>query len=213
MKKHLANAIDVFCGAGGLTRGLERAGIHVIAGLDIDSDCKYPYEHNNRARFILKDIATTTAEDVTKLFPQSGIRVLVGCAPCQPFSKYTQRHNRERDDRWCLLTKFGDLIAGVLPDVISMENVAALTQHEVYDQFICTLKDLKYQVSECKVSCTKYVIAQNRERLVVLASPLRPISLIEPTHTQNHFSTVRYVIGNFEPIAAGGRSKTDRLHH
>jgi DNA (cytosine-5)-methyltransferase 1 len=139
--------------------------------------------------------------------------VLVGCAPCQPFSKYTQGQDKERgDDRWSLLTRFADLIAGVRPDVISMENVATLTQHGVYDEFICTLKELEYQVSEYKVSCVKYGIAQNRERLVVLASRLGPISLIKPTHTKHQFRSVRDIIGNLEPITAGGRSERDRIH-
>ena len=42
-------AVDLFCGAGGLTRGLLDAGIKVRAGIDIDPFCEYPYEYNNDA--------------------------------------------------------------------------------------------------------------------------------------------------------------------
>ena len=48
-----ANVIDLFCGIGGLTHGLIKAGLNVVAGLDIDSACRYAYETNNRpAKFI-----------------------------------------------------------------------------------------------------------------------------------------------------------------
>ena len=44
-------AVDLFCGAGGLTRGLEAAGIDVVTGVDIDPACEYPFTANNRAYF------------------------------------------------------------------------------------------------------------------------------------------------------------------
>ena len=42
------SAVDLFCGAGGMTNGLRRAGIDVVAGFDIDDGCRYAYEQNNR---------------------------------------------------------------------------------------------------------------------------------------------------------------------
>lgn len=42
-------AVDLFCGVGGLTSGVQRTGIDVVAGYDILSSCKYPYEYNNHA--------------------------------------------------------------------------------------------------------------------------------------------------------------------
>ncbi|KXT91682.1 DNA-cytosine methyltransferase [Streptococcus oralis] len=50
------NAVDLFCGVGGLTCGVQQAGINVIAGYDIDPRSQFAYEFNNNARFILKDI-------------------------------------------------------------------------------------------------------------------------------------------------------------
>lgn len=49
-------AVDLFCGAGGLTHGLERAGVKVHVGIDLDPSCKYAYEHNNSARFVGKSV-------------------------------------------------------------------------------------------------------------------------------------------------------------
>ena len=39
--------VDLFCGVGGLTRGLLDAGLDVVAGFDIDSTCQFTYEYNN----------------------------------------------------------------------------------------------------------------------------------------------------------------------
>ena len=48
----ILKAIDLFCGAGGLTCGMRQAGIDVVAGFDLDEKCKFAYENNNNAKFI-----------------------------------------------------------------------------------------------------------------------------------------------------------------
>src|SRR5689334_151513 len=89
-RKAKISAVDLFCGAGGLTRGLLDARIKVVAGIDIDPACKYPYEHNNGTEFLKRNVASVTGKQIRRLYPKGHYRVLVGCAPCQPFSKYTQ---------------------------------------------------------------------------------------------------------------------------
>ena len=81
--------IDLFCGIGGLTHGLIKEGLDVVAGIDNDSSCKFGYEYNNKTQFIDTDILKVTTEQINKLFgsKKGTIRVLAGCAPCQPFSK------------------------------------------------------------------------------------------------------------------------------
>ena len=54
--------VDLFCGAGGLTHGLVRGGIEITAGFDIDAGCKYPFEANNAATFVVCDVANLTVE-------------------------------------------------------------------------------------------------------------------------------------------------------
>ena len=49
-------AVDLFCGVGGLTYGLQKAGIPVVAGIDIDDSCEYAYTHNNNCTFIHKSV-------------------------------------------------------------------------------------------------------------------------------------------------------------
>ena len=82
--------VDLFCGIGGLTHGLIKEGLDVVAGIDNDSLCKFGYEYNNKTKFIDENILQVTAEEVNQLFGKgNAIRVLAGCAPCQPFSKLT----------------------------------------------------------------------------------------------------------------------------
>ena len=60
--------IDLFCGIGGLTHGLAKEGLDVVAGIDNDITCKFGYEYNNKTRFLNQDISKVTAEEINKLF-------------------------------------------------------------------------------------------------------------------------------------------------
>ena len=88
-------AVDLFCGIGGLTHGLIKAGIPVVAGINIDETCKYAFEANNDSDFIHANITDLTSKEVSDLYPEDCIKILVGCAPCQPFSPHTQRIKSE----------------------------------------------------------------------------------------------------------------------
>src|SRR5215510_8734599 len=90
-KKPLIQAVDLFCGVGGLTRGLEKAGIDVRLGVDIDPGCEFPFTANNHAEFCLKSVADLSASDLTKSIEGAPFTLLAGCAPCQPFSTYQQK--------------------------------------------------------------------------------------------------------------------------
>jgi DNA (cytosine-5)-methyltransferase 1 len=79
-------AVDLFCGAGGLTHGLQKAGLTVSVGVDLDPDYEYPYRANNRADFLLKSVADVSADDLEQAYGGARYKLLAGCAPCQPFS-------------------------------------------------------------------------------------------------------------------------------
>ena len=207
-------AIDLFCGVGGLTKGLSMAGINVIAGFDIDSTCQFAYERNNSSKFYLRDIRKISAEDLVELYPEKSIRILVGCAPCQPFSKYSVRYHdaRYRDDKWKLICEFSRLIDSTLPHVVSMENVPGLSNELIFKSFLDNLVSKKYFVSWEVVYCPQYGVPQNRRRLVLLASRIGKIELIPPLYDANHYPTVRQFIGNLPSLQAGEISKEDALH-
>ncbi|HBB32164.1 MAG TPA: DNA (cytosine-5-)-methyltransferase [Cyanobacteria bacterium UBA8803] len=205
------STVDLFCGAGGLTHGFEQAGLPVKAGYDIDPACKFPYEHNNQAKFILQDVANVSGFDLAEHFSESCIKVLAGCAPCQPFSSYSRRYN-DRQSKWKLLQDFARLIEESEPEIISMENVLQLKHHSVFSEFIAQLKKLNYCFEYYEVNCLDYGIPQSRKRLVLLASKLGKINLIGVTHRPELYKTVRQTIGHLEPLSAGQDSKIDRLH-
>jgi DNA (cytosine-5)-methyltransferase 1 len=204
-------AVDLFCGAGGLTRGLLDAGISVKAGFDIDPACKHPYEANNDgAKLYLKSVAELSADELSKHYPNGHVRVLAGCAPCQPFSKYTQGKNTEVDEKWGLLHEFSRLVRELGPEVVSMENVPEVQRHTVFLDFVSTLEALDYKVNFVEAYCPDYGVPQQRKRLVLLASRLGPIELIKPSKPFKEL-TVRSAIGHLPQLAAGGTSN-DPLH-
>lgn len=203
-------AVDLFCGVGGLTAGLIKSGIKVKAGYDIELACKFAYEKNNKAIFIQKDISDLTAEEVRDWFSQKSIKLLAGCAPCQPFSTYNQGKDTRSDKKWPLLYHFSRLINEINPELVTMENVPDVVRHEVYRDFIEDLQRMGYKVSSQEVNCLDYGIPQTRRRHVVLASKIGEIQLIAPTHEIP--LCVKDVIHELEPLKAGERSKNDPLH-
>ena len=90
--------VDLFCGIGGLSYGMKSKGLKIKAGFDLDWTCLYAYEVNNEATFISKDIRTVQKEDIIPFYSKKSIKVLAGCAPCQPFSSYAFK-NKNKDMR------------------------------------------------------------------------------------------------------------------
>jgi DNA (cytosine-5)-methyltransferase 1 len=208
-----AGVVDMFCGVGGLTHGFVQESFRVLAGYDLDASCQYAFERNNQSPFVQKDIATVTAAEIKERFAHTPIKILVGCAPCQPFSSYNFKN--EDQAKWSLLNEFARLIREVQPDIVSMENVPQLLNFKkeaIFQDFLQNLIDNQYFVNYKIVECTRYGIPQNRKRLVLLASKLGSIDLIPPTHEKSNFVSVRQTIGNLEPLENGTQSPTDVLH-
>ena len=205
-------AVDLFCGIGGLTYGLQQSGINVVAGIDLDESCKFPFEYNNNSQFIHKNISEVTGKEIKRLLKGFDVKILVGCAPCQPFSS----HRKDKKDRkshkdWSLLYQFSRVIKESSPDIISMENVPALVEEKVFIDFVNDLKTTGYHVTFSVINVSDYGVAQSRRRLILLASKKHIIQLVDPTH-KNCPNTVRNVIGNLPAINAGEVSVDDRLH-
>lgn len=207
--------VDLFCGIGGLSYGMKSKGFKILAGFDIDWTCQYAYETNNDAKFIHKDIKTVTKNDILPLYSKNAIKVLAGCAPCQPFSSYAFKNKNKDEDKYNLLYEFGRLVKDVQPDIVTMENVPAIASFKlksVLADFVKKLKDNGYHVKYQVVYCPDYGIPQTRKRLVLLASRLGEISLTQPTHAKKEYMTVRDAIGNLPPLEAGESCPTDALH-
>ena len=202
--------VDMFCGVGGLAHGFVKEGFHLTAGIDVDPSCQYAFERNNKARFICRDVQTMTSSELASIYGDFNRRILVGCAPCQPFSKYTSAQTE--DQKWHLLKSFLRLVIQTLPDVISMENVAELQKHVIFHDFVEALEEHGYEVTESVVDTWRYGVPQTRRRLVLFGSRLGKIYLPPPTHNKNRQRTVHSIIGDLEKISAGEISSHDPLH-
>jgi DNA (cytosine-5)-methyltransferase 1 len=209
-KRPIIKAVDLFCGAGGLTHGLVKGGIKVVAGVDLDPQCRYPFEANNNAKFLEDDVGGLSVDRLAKLFGRGGLRLLAGCAPCQPFSTYSRSGRNPRyAEEWPLVTSFGRLVQEMQPDLVTMENVPQLADHAVFNEFLRRLSG--YHVWWDVVDCAKFGVPQTRQRLVLLGSKLgtRAPSLGKGTQEAR---SVRETIAGLPTIAAGGADPKDNLH-
>ena len=209
--------IDLFCGIGGLSYGLKCQGMKILAGFDLDYTCQYAYETNTGGKFYYRDVKTISGDEINKLYSQKKnvIKVLAGCAPCQPFSSYAFKNKNKDKDKYNLLYEFGRLVKEVHPDIVTMENVPAIASFKlksVLADFVEVLQNEGYNVKYKVVYCPDYGIPQTRKRLVLLASRLGNIDLISPTHKKENYVTVKDAIGHLPPLEAGQGCPTDALH-
>ena len=201
--------IDLFCGAGGLTHGLISAGVRVVAGIDVDPACQYPFEANNAARFVDHDVSRLTGAQLNDMFGKADFRILAGCAPCQPFSAYSHRYDMIGGSRWILLRQFARLVRETLPDLVTMENVPLVARHTVFGDFIKGLTRKGYIIYHDVVNCASYGLPQNRRRMVLIASRHGRVELIPPT--KKYRRTVRAAIGKLPPVGNGETHPSDSL--
>ncbi|MFK7001308.1 DNA cytosine methyltransferase [Flavobacterium oreochromis] len=208
--------VDLFCGIGGLTHGFVKEGFTVVAGIDIDETCRYAFEKNNNSKFISKSITEITGGELNNLFGDSKLKILVGCAPCQPFSSLTFKNTKNNEnEKWKLLYEFERLIIETKPEIVSMENVSQLINFKkepIFEDFKNTLKKEGYKIHQEIINCPEYGIPQNRKRLVLLASKLGEINLIPKSHSKKNFVTVKDTIGKLPPIEDGEFHPKDKLH-
>jgi DNA (cytosine-5)-methyltransferase 1 len=209
-------AIDFFCGAGGMTEGFENADIKVIAGIDIDHDCKETYEKNHpNSKFILKDIKKMTSNYFLK---NMGIQknddglIMIGCSPCQHWTKInTERKRSERSKN--LLLDFTRFIRYYLPGYVVIENVPGIASNPEESglrRFLFFLENNNYKYIKSVLDMSKYDIPQKRVRFVLLATRNRnEISFPEKVNGKR---TIRDLLTNLPELKAGEQDKIKTLH-
>ena len=213
-------AIDFFCGAGGMTRGLLDAGIEVIAGVDVDPDCRQSYNANffGVSKFVQRDIRMIKTEDVFRMIGDDHSAddlVLVGCSPCQYWSKVNTSRQRSEASK-TLLVEFGRIVEEVRPGWVVVENVPGLARREggrVLQDFLEQLNSAGLNaVAQGHVRATQYGVPQKRERFLLIASRVvRRVTLPPPSTAV--VATVRDIIGHgLRSLAAGESCPEDALH-
>lgn len=190
-------AIDMFCGCGGTTLGLEQAGFRVIAGVDVREEAAATYRLNHPAAELFYDIRYLTPKFLMETLglKKGQLDLLSGCPPCQGFSTMRTLNalSASRDDRNNLVFDFLRLVDGLRPRAVLIENVPGLSQNWRFIRLRSELRKLGYAVQHGVFNSASFGVPQRRKRLVVCAvRGKRPLTLqFAPTPQR----TVRQAIG------------------
>jgi DNA (cytosine-5)-methyltransferase 1 len=206
------SAVDLFCGVGGLSYGLRQAGVRVAAGVDVDPKCDYPFRANVGAPFHGRDVRDLRAEELKAMWPAGTVRVLAGCAPCQPFSSYRRGVDTSREAQWPLLDDFLRLVDEAVPEIVTMENVPRIVSTPIFRTSVARLRELGYFLDFASCYCPAYGVPQQRRRLVLVASLLGDIAVPRGTTDPSSYPTVRQAIGKLPALGHGEVDPGDRLH-
>ncbi len=189
-------AVDFFCGAGGMTRGLIESGIHVLAGIDNEPVCRETYRQNKNKNGARPEFLCLNVFPKSKLHPDGqqslivkGLRALLRtyrkvhgahrlvfaiCAPCQPFTKITRiemldRRKFKRDNDANLLLTMLSLIKEFQPDALLCENVEGIIDVDdasVLSRFKNGLRRIGYEFDAKVVKAWKFGVPQYRARTI-----------------------------------------------
>jgi len=214
IKQPRLTAIDLFCGAGGLSEGFRQTGFTVVAGNDIDLAASVTYQatHPN-AKFILGPIQDLTLDRLLQAsdLQHGELDVLLGGPPCQAYS--VNNHGRGMHDaRANLFREYLRIVEGLSPKWVVLENVTGITSiagGAVVQSIKDELHRLGYAV-ECRILRTEeYGVPQERRRIVFIGNRLGlPIAFPAPTHGVKGsclapFTTIWDAIGDLPPLGNG----------
>ncbi|PDP85567.1 DNA (cytosine-5-)-methyltransferase [Glycomyces fuscus] len=175
-------AVDLFSGAGGLSLGLEQAGWTVAAS--VDSDLRALQTHRANFPGLALDVDLGDPEErgeLVSLLRKAEIDLVAGGPPCQPFSRAGRSKIRSlvelgvrdaNDERRQLWQAFVDVVLGVKPRVVLMENVPDMAlgdDFSVVRHIVHMLESEGYFTEVRLVDAWKYGVPQHRKRLILLA--------------------------------------------
>ncbi len=171
----LLKAIDLFCGCGGLTYGLKRAGFNVIGAVENDSVSVASYKANHRDVTVWhEDIRRLSANTVRVALNlgKGNLDLLAGCPPCQGFSTLVTNNGRYHvnDPRNDLIYDFLRFVRVLKPRVVMMENVPRLVLTTRFRRFRSRLETLGYVCQTAVFDAADFGVPQRRKRLVFLAA-------------------------------------------
>jgi DNA (cytosine-5)-methyltransferase 1 len=206
-------AIDLFCGAGGLSNGFEQAGFRVLAGNDISDVAGETFSRNHaEASFIggpVEDIRAARLLRVAGL-KRGELTCLVGGPPCQGFSVYNHQRGMH-DQRSHLFKEYLRLVDGLQPQWIVMENVTGLLSIDdggVIEQIARGFDELGYQVKWKILKAEDYDVPQERRRIVFIGNRTgQDIIFPDATHGPGlqPFVTIEDAIVDLPVLANGGK--------
>ena len=214
-------AVDFFCGIGGATRGFLKAGIDVVAGIDVDITCKETYESNNKrvtgepVKFFTEDITQFDSSRIKRFLNKDDKLIIIGCAPCQPFTHITPKLDGRKKERY-LLHVFADIIKDLTPEYIFIENIHGLNSpnnKEILEDFLYSLKP-EFNLVHKIVNASHYGIPQSRKRVIIFGKRYGDIEFPINTHGDGlkKIVTLRDVIASLPKIKAGEQHNYYKEH-
>lgn len=214
-------AIDFFCSGGGMSYGMQEAGIEILAGIDFDENCKMTYEANiNGAKFIHADVFDLKEKELEeKLFLRKNDDelVLIGCSPCQFWSIINTDKTKSAKSK-NLLVEFSRFVKYFRPGYVVVENVPGVLRRKEesgLNEFIEWLKDNGYENPHFKVhNVNDYGVPQSRKRFTLIATRISQDE-IKPQELEGKRVVVKDVLGvekGFARIEPGHKDNSDFLH-
>lgn len=220
MQKKKLKAVDFFCSGGGMSYGMQQAGIEILAGIDFDKTCEETYTSNIKgAKFIHADVfelKETELEKQLSLKKNDKNLVLIGCSPCQFWSIINTDRNKSEKSK-DLLKEFRRFVEHFMPGYVVVENVPGVLRRKAesgLEDFIEWLKDNKYNVHFDVHEVSEYGVPQHRRRFTLIANRVTKEEL-EPVKVKGQKLTVRDVLGEengFPKVKAGHKDETPFLH-
>lgn len=211
-------AIDLFCGAGGLSMGLAEAGFSVLLGADIDAEAVETHTANVGGLGFTGDLSS--ADSLLERLDAWGIDrvdLIAGGVPCQPFSRAGQAKLRDLvasgmrgqlDPRADLWRSFLSIVSALEPRAVLIENVPDLPQWNdgaVLSGLFSGLRDLGFGVDARVLNGFEYGVPQHRARLFLVG--LRDREAFDWPKPYRTRRTVRDAIADLPPVPAGFREQ------
>jgi DNA (cytosine-5)-methyltransferase 1 len=167
------NVIDLFCGCGGMSKGLTDAGLNIIAGIDIWEKAVESYNLNFDHKAYCEDLTKFPPEKFNELYNTCNkeIDLLVGGPPCQSFSIAGKRD--KNDPRNALFMEYVKYLNFFKPKAFIMENVIGMLskkteQGEKVIDIIMEQLSVNYNCIINKLYASDFEVPQNRRRTIIV---------------------------------------------
>ena len=205
----MITSLDLFAGAGGLTLGLKRAGIHSIGAVEIDRFASETFRRNfPEIPQYHRDIYSFSEEEILERF--RGVNMIVGGPPCQGFSVAGPSQYGKIDKRNTLIMEFFRFISVLQPDLAILENVKGILSgkmdknNKALDVYITELEKIDYKSKVFVLQTADFGVPQHRERVIVISSknPRLIPENIDGKYKDN-WITVKDVFGDLPVVNAG----------
>jgi DNA (cytosine-5)-methyltransferase 1 len=175
------NFVDLFCGCGGLSVGMELAGLNCVLGVDFDKDAIASFKENHpNSNAFHGDISNLTTKRLKELTEGKKIDVVVGGPPCQGFS--TVGKGQAGDDRNFLFREFVRIVKVLNPKVVLFENVTGMLAKKnelVVKRVFKEFEKLGYHMDARVLSADEYGVPETRRRTILVGSksgaPIFPV--------------------------------------